>query len=205
MNAPARTIRKGRKYDQVLQGARDVFLRDGFEGASVDDIARAAGVSKATLYSYFPDKQQMFMEMACEECLAMAEEATGKVDLSLPPQVVLAPAAEQIVSLLLSPFAQAMFRICVAESDRFPELGRRFYETGPLLGRQRIGDYLRAATARGELKIDDFDMAADQFAELCRANLWPRMVFGIQTEFTTDEIRYVAEEAARTFIARFGS
>ena len=50
-------IKRGRKFDQVLEGARTVFMRDGFEGANVDDIAASAGVSKATLYSYFPDKR----------------------------------------------------------------------------------------------------------------------------------------------------
>ena len=59
--------KKGRKFDQVLEGARQVFMSDGFEGASVDDIARAANVSKATLYSYFPDKRLMFTEMAERE------------------------------------------------------------------------------------------------------------------------------------------
>lgn len=55
-------VTRGRKFLQVL-GARTIFLRDGFEGAAVDDIAREAGVSKATLYSYFPDKRVMFMEV----------------------------------------------------------------------------------------------------------------------------------------------
>ena len=57
-------IKRGRKYDQVIAGARDVFLAQGFEGASVDLIAREAGVSKATLYSYFPDKRILFIEVA---------------------------------------------------------------------------------------------------------------------------------------------
>ena len=52
MTSDQTKVRKGRKFDQVLAGARDVFMADGFEGASVDAIARAAGVSKATLYSY---------------------------------------------------------------------------------------------------------------------------------------------------------
>ena len=60
MNTHSPTIRKGRKFDQVLEGARSVFLADGFEGASVDQIAKVAGVSKATLYSYFPDKRLLF-------------------------------------------------------------------------------------------------------------------------------------------------
>ena len=54
MNTQAPILRKGRKVDQVLAGAREIFLRDGFEGASVDDIARASGVSKATLYTFTP-------------------------------------------------------------------------------------------------------------------------------------------------------
>ena len=64
MGDTATVVRTGRKFDQVLAGAREVFMADGFEGASVDDIARAAGVSKATLYSYFPDKKLLFMEVA---------------------------------------------------------------------------------------------------------------------------------------------
>lgn len=56
-------IIRGRKFAQVLEGARKIFLRDGFEGASVDNIAREAAVSKATLYSYFPDKRLMFIEV----------------------------------------------------------------------------------------------------------------------------------------------
>ena len=64
MTAMSAEIKKGRKFDQVLEGARRIFMRDGFEGASVDDIARSAEVSKATLYSYFPDKRILFSEVA---------------------------------------------------------------------------------------------------------------------------------------------
>ncbi|MGB1035103.1 MAG: TetR/AcrR family transcriptional regulator, partial [Primorskyibacter sp.] len=90
MSATAETavkIRKGRKYDQVLDGARAVFLAHGFEGASVDDIARAAGVSKATLYSYFADKRVLFMEVASQQCQAQADLALQQLDLSAPPDV----------------------------------------------------------------------------------------------------------------------
>ena len=74
-----RQIRRGRKFDQVLDGARDIFLSDGFEGASVDDIAKAAGVSKATLYSYFPDKTLLFMGVAKAECCAQASRALDEL------------------------------------------------------------------------------------------------------------------------------
>ncbi|WP_238365684.1 TetR/AcrR family transcriptional regulator [Mesobacterium pallidum] len=197
--------RKGRKYDQVLKGARQVFLTDGFEGASVDDIARAAEVSKATLYKYFPDKQHLFLEVARQECIRMADAAEAEIKPSSSIRQMLLQAATQITRFMVSPFSMRIFRICVAESDRFPELGRQFYSCGPQLGRERLRAFMQEAHAAGALNIDDFDLAADQFGELCRASLWPRMVFGMQSDFTEAEIQRVAQGTADMFIARYGT
>ena len=196
-------VRTGRKFQQVLDGAREVFLRDGFEGASVDDIARAAGVSKATLYSYFPDKRLLFMEVAQVECTAMAERTMAMIDDSRPPREVLTTAASQTVPFLLSDFAQRIFKICIAERDRFPELGRAFYAAGPEMGRERFAEYLAKAHDAGDLVIDDVTMAADQFTELCRVKLWTRAAFGVQTEFSQTEIDDVVKNAVDTFLARY--
>lgn len=205
MNQPASILRTGRKFDQVLEGARDVFMADGFEGASVDDIARAAGVSKATLYSYFPDKRLLFMEVARHECARQADDGIDLIESCCTPQQVLQVAARHILSVILSDFGQKMFRICVAEADRFPDLGRQFYESGPMMVRARVKEYLEQATARGELKIEDFDLAADQLAELCKADLFPRLVFNIDTEFTEAERERVITGAVETFLARYGA
>lgn len=204
MNQPASILRTGRKFDQVLKGARDVFMVDGFEGASVDDIARAAGVSKATLYSYFPDKRLLFMEVARHECARQADDAVDLIEACCTPQQVLQVAVRHILSVILSDFGQKMFRICVAEADRFPDLGRQFYESGPMMVRARVKEYLEQASARGELNIEDFDLAADQLAELCKADLFPRLMFNIDTEFTEAERERVITGAVETFLARYG-
>lgn len=204
MNQQASILRTGRKFDQVLKGAREVFLADGFEGASVDDIARAAGVSKATLYSYFPDKRLLFMEVARSECARQADKPMDLSGACCTPRDVLRAAAAHILSVSLSEFGIQMFRICVAESDRFPDLGREFYESGPMLVRGKIRDYLEHAVAKSELEIEDFDLAADQFAELCRADLVPRLLFKIDTEFSEEERSRVIEGAVETFLARYG-
>jgi AcrR family transcriptional regulator len=204
MNHPGTILRNGRKFDQVLEGAREVFMVDGFEGASVDDIARVAGVSKATLYSYFPDKRLLFIEVATTECTRMADRALDLIDQARPPREVLTLAAGQIVPFLLSDFAQQVFRICVAERERFPELGRAFYASGPEMGRNRLMDYMTEAMDRGELVIDDVEMAAEQFSELCKAKLWVRAVFGIQRRFSQNEIDEVIANAVDTFMARYG-
>ena len=205
MNAHETRIRHGRKFDQVLAGARQVFLSDGFGGASVDNIAAVAGVSKATIYSYFPDKRALFSEVIRAECNRQAELALRLIDTARTPREVLTEAARQLLGFLLSEFSQRVFRICVAEADRFPELGRAFYESGPVLGRRRLGDYLCAAVGRGELVIADFDMAADQFSELCKATLWSRAVFGIQSRFDEAEIARITDAAVDTFLARYGA
>lgn len=196
-------IRRGRKFDQVLAGARRVFLRDGFEGASVDDIAREAGVSKATLYSYFPDKRLLFMEVAKSECRRQAEEAEALFDEAAPVAEVLRMAGARIVAFAQSDFGQRMFRMCVAESDRFPALGEEFYQSGPMMVREKLVGVLERAVARGELAVQDLPLAADQFAQLCKADLHDRAIFGIRGSQPRDVTR-VVEGAVAMFMARYG-
>lgn len=205
MGAAPQTIRKGRKFDQVLEGARTVFMRDGFEGASVDDIARAAGVSKATMYAYFPDKRLLFMEVAKAECCRQASEAEALVDDATTPEEALTIAATKMVDFFTSDFGMKMFRMCVAESDRFPELGREFYESGPAMARGVLVDFLRERVERGQMVCDDFELAADQFAELCKADLFHRIVFGIRPRITEADRQRVVRGAVATFMARYGA
>ncbi|WP_322867334.1 TetR/AcrR family transcriptional regulator [Aquicoccus sp. G2-2] len=197
--------RSGRKFNQVLEGARKVFMAAGFERANVDDIAHEAGVSKATLYSYFPDKAALFSEVARCECDRLAEAALEEIDINAPLREVLGFAATRIATVVLSGFSQSMFSICVAERARFPALARSYYEAGPEMGRKQIEAYLRVATEAGQLDISDFTLASEQFTDLARTRLWLRAVFGVQAEFSSEEIASVAEEAVETFLARYAT
>jgi AcrR family transcriptional regulator len=203
MPARAAEIKKGRKFDQVLQGARDVFMRDGFEGASVDDIVRVAGVSKATLYSYFPDKRLLFSEVARVECDRQASEAIALIDVSAPVGVALRAAADRVVRFFLSEFGQQVYRICVAESYRFPALGARFYASGPALLRERLGLILEVYVARGDLVIEDMDMAASQFGELCKSDLFVRRLCGVTSGVGEADITRVVDAVVAMFLARY--
>jgi TetR/AcrR family transcriptional regulator, mexJK operon transcriptional repressor len=204
MNISPKNILKGRKYDQVLEGARSVFMADGFEGASVDDIARVSAVSKATLYKYFPDKRMLFMEVANTECQRQAGAALDDIDRAAPPRDVLGQTGRHFLQFATSKFGQQIFRICLAESARFPELGRRFYDSGPGKMRGEIAAYFEDACARGELEMEDHLMAADQFGELCKAKLWPQLMFGVIKEVSAEEIDHVVDNAVETFLARYG-
>lgn len=206
MNAPVlQEIRKGRKFDQVLAGAWQVFMQHGYEGASVDDIAKSAGVSKATLYSYFPDKRLLFLEVAKAECRRQAEEAFAQINFEGAVADVMRQTATRMVKFFLSDFGQQMFRTCVSECYRFPEIGEEFYESGPGLVQGRIAEYLEKATAKGLLKIDDFDLAAAQFHELCKADFHAKIICGVQNTFSDEEVARIIDGAIDTFLARYGA
>jgi len=196
--------RKGRKYEQVLEGARKIFMSDGFEGAGVDAIAKQAGVSKATLYSYFSDKRQLFSEVARVECQRQADLAVASIDPADPAKTVLRAAAEHMVGFVLSDFAQSVYRVCVAEADRFPELGQEFYNSGPRIAKDALGPFLELAMSRGELDIPDIDLAAFQFTALCKAEIFDKRIFGVQSSFTKSEINHVIDSAVEMFFARYG-
>lgn len=198
-------VRRGRKFDQVLEGARKVFLRDGFERASVDDIAREAGVSKATIYAYFPDKQLLFLEVARCECHRQTTEAEASVEGEVSLRQALTIAAERIVRFLMSEFGQRMFRIVVGEGERFPGLGREFYEYGPGLIHQRLVYHMGCYIETGDLAIDDLDLAADQFAHLCKAGIHEKLIFGMAQSITPEDVHRVVHGAVDMFIARYGT
>lgn len=200
----AQAPRQKRKVGQVLEGARKIFLRDGFAVASVDDIAREAGVSKATLYSYFPDKHEIFLAMLRAEYARRESEDFAALPLNRKPEVVLMIAAQWMVDFVLSDFGLRLYRICMAEVDRIPGLGREFYEHGPARIRSRVIDYLNVAVERGELRIDDIPLAASQFVHLCKVDLRDELLYGMRRSTKKAERQRVAEGAVRMFLACYG-
>ncbi|MDJ0638977.1 MAG: TetR/AcrR family transcriptional regulator [Paracoccaceae bacterium] len=205
MNAPQAIVKHGRKWDQVLNGARTVFMRDGFEGASVDDIVREAGVSKATLYSYFPDKRLLFIEVAKCECQAQSDAAVAQVEATDDVREALTTAAKRMTRFFMSDVGLQVHRIIVGESQRFPEIGREFYESGPARVHAILRSFLQKEVDRGNLNIEDVDLAADQFPELCKAGLHLKMVLGLREPPTNEEIDRVIDGAVDMFLCKYSA
>ncbi len=196
-------IKKGRKYDQVLEGARDVFIREGYEGASVDQIAKDAGVSKATLYSYFTDKQALFAAVLTNECDGNAETLMSEEIMQLPVEESLHFIACGFLEFLFSEFSTEVFRLCMAETRRFPDTAREFYMSGPKSALDQLTTIFKSERFQQSLDIHDFDVAADQFLQLCRTDLLLRRLLGIVDTVSEEEINAVAKETVTTFLARY--
>lgn len=191
--------RAEKKCRQILDGARAVFLERGFDGASVDEIAERAGISKATMYRYYPDKKALFSAVVSRDCGRQADHMFALDIDNLPLEELLYKLAKGYIAFIVSPFAQGIYRIAVAESGRLPEIGGTFFNSGPDCGRRRLAPILAEAAARGEIDVDDPDHAAHQFFELCKAEVFYKTLFGLGGPTTEAEI----DAKARATVAGF--
>ena len=197
-------VRRGRKFDQVVEGALRIFLRDGFEGASVDDIAREAGVSKATLYAYFPDKQVLFSQVCLAECQRQTSKDNDSMDFGAPAPEILTVIGHRIIAFIMSDFGRGMFRLIVSEVSRFPDLAREFYRNGSETMRATLIGYLRRMANDGKLQIEDYDLAAEQFVQLCKATLHDRLILSMADDIRPEQVSRAVDGAVVTFMARYG-
>jgi AcrR family transcriptional regulator len=191
------------KRRQIKDGARKVFLAYGFDAASMGEIARAAGVSKATLYVYFDSKERLFEAIAHEACLAQAQQIFALDPTERDVEAVLTRLGREYVKFLCRPGAMSPLRTVISISERMPEIGRDFYESGPALGVATLRGYLEGRVAAGTLTIDDCEVAAAQFLDSCVATIFRPLLFNARDVPSQERIEHVVGIAVRTFLAAY--
>jgi len=203
LDRPTETGEDSAKRRQIVEGARQVFLARGFDAASMADIAKAAGVSKGTLYVYFKDKEELFSAIVMVECVGQAE---GIFDLD-PRDPDVAGALTRLgvayISFLCRPQKAQALRTVIAIADRMPSIGKTFYETGPATGIAKLATYLKAQTEAGVLTVDDFEIAAAQFMESCHGTLFKPVLFNFAPPPAPERIKHVVDIAVRVFMAAY--
>ena len=190
------------KRRQILDGARKVFMDLGFDGASMGEIARAAGVSKGTLYVYFADKNRLFEAIVEEEKLEHGKTAFNfdperDVDTTLPEF------GRAYVTLLCRPGGGSAIRTVMAIAERMPEVGRRYYARALEQNINRLAAYLEVHVKTGELAIDDCQLAAAQFPLMCLATLFLPWIFQAAPAPSPERVAEVIESAMRMFLAAY--
>lgn len=166
------------KQAAILEAAAEVFLEQGFGNASMDEIARRAGVSKATVYSHFDSKPALFgaiVQHRCQRSLsAMLAELSDR-----PIDETLTVVGRQFLDVLMMPGSLPLYRAVLAESPRFPEIGRAFYSAGPGRVAAAVAEYLAAQDARGALRVADPRLAAEQFFAAVLGHIHVRLLLGM--------------------------
>ena len=191
---------EGAKRRQILDGARRVFLDDGFDGASMNEVARAAGVSKGTLYVYFASKEELFAALLRDEKRGQAEQLCGFTDDDLDLRSTLHGFGVRFIELMLRPDSLAHLRTVMAVAPKFPEIGRAYYEAGPETGRRRIARYLDRQVADGRLTIADTLAASILFFELLKAGILLEALLSIGPRPTPADVERHVEQAVELFI-----
>ncbi|WP_420133257.1 TetR/AcrR family transcriptional regulator [Rhodopseudomonas sp.] len=160
-----------RKGQQILEAARTVFLEAGFDTSSMDAIARQAGVSKATLYAHFENKEDLFEALIRFECQTIGANFYRPDPLAEAWADELEKLATNLRKLFSENDVPAVYRIIVPVASRFPRLAQIFFEEGPGAAIRDTMAYLETLCEAGHLQIPDLEIAAEQFIFLVSGDL----------------------------------
>lgn len=190
----------GAKLRQIFAGARGIFLRDGYDGASMNDIARAAGVSKGTLYAYFDGKARLFEALVRSDRQRLAEQICRFDQDYADVADVLRRFGHQLLSTMLQPEQVAFMRMVIGIVGKLPGTGQAVNDAGPQYAADRLAVWLAAQTQSGALDVADPPLAAHQFIELCKAGVFTRCILGAGPLLGRDEVGRNVEAALDVFL-----
>lgn len=193
------------KRRQIIDGARRVFLAAGFDGASMGGIAKAAGVSKGTLYSYFTSKEALFERLILDERTGLAEALFRLNSENPDTRAVLRQLGRSFLEMLVRPEHISSVRMVIGVAEKLPQIGQVFYEAGPCQGARRLTAYLDRQVAAGRLVIPDTAVAAVQFLDLCAGPVMKRLLFSVDPMPDQTMLERQVESAITMFFAAYGA
>lgn len=196
--------RPATKKEQILWAATELFRQAGYGSTSMDAVARLANVSKATLYAHFQNKQALFEAFVRERCRVRDEAFAGHGLELLTFEAALIKIGRSYLEILLAPDSAGMFRMVVAETPRFPELGQVFYATGPGRTHELLKCYLIDANQRQLCKIEDPNLSAWQFLGMCLSPVMMGRVLKLDSGPPDFDVDDVVHSAANVFQRRYG-
>ena len=203
--------RTPRKRRAILAAATEVFLQHGYLGASMDEVAAKAGVSKQTVYKQFENKERLFAEIVLgtsDQLMdalvqAYAETLDGAADAREGLQAL----ARRLLDSLTAASVLQLRRLVIAEADRFPEVCGAWFTSGFEKSLEALGEALTRLTERGLLReLEDPTLAAYQFAGLVMYKPMNRAMFaGTRERPKPNELDKLADQATEVFLAAYGA
>jgi AcrR family transcriptional regulator len=171
--------RRPEKPNLIIEAAGQLFLEQGYGAVSMDQIAKVAGVSKATVYAHFESKDRLFAAVIQAGCSAYAEGIVPAIMELVDIRESMIRIAAGIESFLLAPKTIGIYRVIIAEGPRFPELVRAFVDSGPLPFLKLLTDFFQRANDRKMLKVPNPRLAAHQLVWLVRGPLYMRRMLNL--------------------------
>jgi len=198
-----------RSRTAIVEAARTLFLRNGYAGTTMDEIAALAGIAKRTVYNNFADKEALFRQIMAET-IAFAEEfARGLRDELIDGttaanlRATLENLGRRLALAIVRPEVIALRRLLVGEAREFPALAARYFDRAPGQVLEALASGFERLGKSGLLRVADARLAAAQFAYLLVGEPLDRAVL---TGTIPSKARVIAgaREGVRTFLARYG-
>lgn len=204
MNAPSRRDQNRQaRVDTILDAAMTVFARSGFGGATMESIAAEAGLSKPTLYKYFPTKTDIFDAMM----RARREDMLLPIEAARPALMVeqLYRFATIYAETVMRPDMLSLARLIIGEAQRFPHIGRAYQAAGPNEVLQGMQSYLDAQRAAGRLQFEDAELAAEDLWGLLLSAPRTRALHDPGTVLTPPQIERFIHNGLRVFLLAYST
>ncbi|HCS91887.1 MAG: TetR/AcrR family transcriptional regulator [Thiohalocapsa sp. PB-PSB1] len=189
------------KARAVLEAASQLFLQQGLQGTSMDAVARAAGVSKQTVYGHFDNKESLFracIRSKIEDHGFQIKEASADVSDARSTLLVL---CRRFMALKCDPEVVAMFRVVAAEAATQPRIAGLFFESGPGGARDAIAQVLDQLVAAGQLRPHDIDHASWELMNMSAGSFHLRLLFGLLETIETTELEAHLARIVDDFLA----
>jgi TetR/AcrR family transcriptional repressor of mexJK operon len=190
------------KRDLILSTARDLFLEQGFEGTSIDQIAEAARVSRQTIYNNFEGKEALFQALAGALADHVVEPLLGDELQGGDVETTLTTLAERALALMVLPSTLALHRLVVTEAPKFPSVARQIYESGAERAARALAAYLALQSDRGVLAVADPELAAEHFFGMLAGHRQYRALLGV-SEPARPSLSTRTEQTVRAFLRAY--
>lgn len=203
-SGPATEAVTADRRDRFLDVALALFSEHGFVGTTTDMIVAEVGGSKATLYRYFPSKDALMaglLDRLSESVGGEIAELTGSDE---PLDEALTKIGRVTLVGVVSPMVATVLRLCLGEYGRFPELSRVVWEHGPAVTYANFRSFLEERERRGEVRVEDTQLAAEQFIAGLVGHLQFKVAMGMAEAPDEAEVERRVASAVATFLARYG-
>ena len=182
---------------KILDGARQVFLLNGYAGASIDQITNQSGVSKGSIYHHFDSKDVLFNSLVAAEAERIARVLPSIDQDDSDPCSALRQIGIAVLETLNNPATIATLRLIIGALGRFPGLGEEFLRNSLGQTVEQIAAYLDVRATAGTLRIGNSRAAAEEFARRCLAHVMERVLVPHQPCLTEAECTAMVDDILR--------
>lgn len=196
-------VKSEAKRQAIVDIAAEIFTEEGFEAASMSAIAERVGGSKATLYSYFPSKEELFLEVLLASAQKHVLDAFESLKISTDIAKGLNEFGVRYLNFITSDHPSAMYRLAIAAGGR-SDLGKQFYSRGPARFIEIMSGIFQSFIDRQELRAADTKIMAMHYKSLLQAELIERRLMGELPSIKKTDLNEPVARAVNVFMSAYG-